>query len=166
MATKLYINLMDAIELQKFMEKSLPGVVQRTVHEVLEEFGDRAVVDTKKEFGVYQPPRPGQDENFEAWPSLTQYTIDHKKVRTGQDTPLLDRGDLQASVEKMDIDEYVMAVGTYDPNGARSEYGTATAPARPWLRPVLFALKAPFSLALRQRLIEAVRSRFKPFKKV
>lgn len=165
MATKLYITLMEANELQKFMEQLLPGVIQETVTEVLDEYSDKAIVETKKEFGVYQPGRPGEGGvQFDAWPGLKQITIDTKKVRKGQNVPLLDSDELKSSIEKMVIDQNTQAIGTYDPNGRRHEWGTTRAPARPWLQPVLFALKAPMALKLRQRLIEKIRAKFRPLK--
>ena len=165
MGTKLYIDVMPLLELQKFMERQIPATVVKTVDEVLNEYADKAVVEAKKEFGVYQGARPGQDESFPAWDQLNPRTIAQKRVRTGQNTPLLDSGELQASVEKLSATEYVKMVGTYDPNGARAEYGTKNAPARPWLRPVLFGLKAEFALELRRRLVAGIKAKLRTLRK-
>lgn len=164
MATELYIEIMPLVEFQKFMER-LPGIAMEIANTTLNEMAEEAVKKSQAEFGNYQASKPGPDGTaFPAWAALKPSTILRKRVRTGQNTPLLDSGELQESVEDLDLSPLVKMVGTYDPNGRRHEYGTSRAPARPWLRPVLFSLKAPFERMLRRNLIMGIRSKYSKLK--
>ena len=151
-------------EFQKFLVK-LPGIAMEIANATLDEMAKLAVKNAQGEFGNYQGTKPGPDGTaFPAWAALKPETIERKKVRTGEDVPLLDSGGLQNSVMELDFANLTKMVGTYDPNGARHEYGTGTIPARPWLRPALFALKAPFERKLRKDLIAAIRSKYNKIK--
>lgn len=161
----MYVNVMPMRELEKFFQRVAKETVLKTVDETLEQYADTAVKEIKAEFGVYQPSKAGPEGPFEAWPALSPKTIAQKKERPGQDVPLLDRGDLRDSVEKLSVNETLKLVGTYDPKGVYHEYGTSTIPARPWLRPVLWALKMPFSLDLRRKLILRIKAQY-PWTKV
>jgi phage gpG-like protein len=161
MATRMYVDLMNLSELEKFFQRVAKETILTTVDDTLNDFAERAVKEAKAEFGVYQPAKPAPEGgDFPAWAQLQQQTIDSKKVRTGEDVPLLDRGDLRESVEALNVSETMKLVGTYDQNGVYHEYGTSTIPARPWLRPVLWGLKIPFSTELRRRLIQQIKAKY------
>lgn len=165
MSTRMYVSVMPMRELEKFFQRVAKDTILATVDETLNEHAEKAVKEIKAEFGVYQPGKPGPDGTFPAWAPLKPQTIASKKVRTGEDVPLLDRGDLRDSVEWLNFSETLKLIGTYDENGVYHEYGTGTIPARPWLRPILWAMKIPLGLDLRRKLILRIKAQY-PWTKV
>jgi phage gpG-like protein len=62
------------------------------------------------------------------WPPLAQSTLDRK----GMNTPLLETGAMQASIQH-NSDDHEANIGSDDPHMKFSEYGTAKEPPRPVL---------------------------------
>jgi hypothetical protein len=62
-----------------------------------------------------------------AWPPLAESTVDKK----GMNTPLLETGALQGSIQHTVTDAHNAYVGSNDPTLKYSEYGTSHEPPRP-----------------------------------
>jgi phage gpG-like protein len=151
--SRFRVSLVNVKEFDKWLHKLGVARVERVTDRYLNEVCGEMVGEIKESLGVYQPSRGP----FGSWPPLSPHTLASKK----SDTPLMEEGDLKASVLYIDIGPTKKLIGATKPGANWHEYGlplrTPPLPARPFVRPVVWLKTEAMKMGLRKALITELR---------
>lgn len=146
------VVLINLIEFNKWLVKLGEGRVAEVCDEYLNQaVGVDMVQKMKDQLGNYQDERGP----YQAWAPLKPDTIAGKK---NGDTPLLEEGDIYASIMMIDMGPFKKLIGATDLKAAWMEYGVPSknVPARPFVRPIVWMEIDTLKKGIRKALVKAL----------
>jgi len=145
------VVLINLNEWQKWIAKLGESRVEEVVSDYMNTACAEMVVKMQDQLGEYQ----GARGPFGPWEPLKPETIARKK---NGDTPLLEEGDIYASIQYFDISPVKKMIGATDTKAAWMEYGVPlrNVPARPFVRPIVWMGVEDMKKGIRKALVRAL----------